>query len=49
MAFILEGLAEIEGVALIFGSNSVLRAETEVYVQSDIGEKFERDLVAARD
>ncbi|MEM8801582.1 MAG: catalase/peroxidase HPI [Pseudomonadota bacterium] len=32
---------------LVFGSNSVLRAYAEVYAQSDNGEKFARDFVAA--
>ncbi|MBB5022351.1 catalase/peroxidase HPI [Desulfurispira natronophila] len=34
-------------VDLIFGSNSQLRALAEVYAQSDAGEKFVRDFVAA--
>ncbi|MBK9155531.1 MAG: catalase/peroxidase HPI [Chloracidobacterium sp.] len=36
-------------VDLIFGSNSELRAVAEVYAQSDNGEKFVRDFVAAWD
>ncbi len=32
---------------LVFGSNSILRAYAEVYAQSDNGEKFVRDFVAA--
>jgi len=36
-------------VDLIFGSNSELRAVAEVYAQSDSGEKFVRDFVAAWD
>ena len=34
-------------VDLVFGSNSVLRAYSEVYAQDDNKEKFVRDLVAA--
>ncbi|WP_374402567.1 catalase/peroxidase HPI [Niveibacterium sp.] len=34
-------------VDLVFGSNSQLRALAEVYAQSDAGEKFVRDFVAA--
>ncbi|MEZ5438668.1 MAG: catalase/peroxidase HPI [Lysobacteraceae bacterium] len=34
-------------VDLVFGSNSVLRALAEVYAQSDAGEKFVNDFVAA--
>ena len=34
-------------VDLVFGSNSVLRAISEVYAQSDAKEKFTRDFVAA--
>ncbi len=34
-------------VDLVFGSNSVLRAYSEVYAQDDNGEKFVRDFVAA--
>jgi catalase-peroxidase len=34
-------------VDLVFGSNSVLRAVSEVYAQSDAKEKFTRDFVAA--
>jgi len=34
-------------VDLVFGSNSQLRALAEVYAQSDSGEKFVRDFVAA--
>lgn len=34
-------------VDLVFGSNSQLRALSEVYAQSDNGEKFVRDFVAA--
>jgi len=34
-------------VDLIFGSNSELRALAEVYAQSDAGEKFVGDFVAA--
>ena len=34
-------------VDLVFGSNSQLRAIAEVYAQSDAGEKFVRDFVAA--
>jgi catalase-peroxidase len=36
-------------VDLIFGSNSELRAIAEVYAQSDGGEKFVKDFVAAWD
>jgi catalase-peroxidase len=36
-------------VDLIFGSNSELRAVSEVYAQSDGGEKFVKDFVAAWD
>ncbi len=32
---------------LVFGSNSILRAHAEVYAQSDAGEKFVSDFVAA--
>ncbi|CUH40677.1 Catalase-peroxidase [Jannaschia seosinensis] len=32
---------------LVFGSNSQLRAQSEVYAQADAGEKFVRDFVAA--
>ncbi|MEL7428813.1 MAG: catalase/peroxidase HPI [Pseudomonadota bacterium] len=32
---------------LVFGSNSILRAVAEVYAQSDAGDKFMRDFVAA--
>ena len=32
---------------LVFGSNSQLRAISEVYAQSDAKEKFVRDFVAA--
>ncbi|WP_299192824.1 catalase/peroxidase HPI [uncultured Litoreibacter sp.] len=35
------------GVDLVFGSNSVLRAISEVYASSDAGEKFVTDFVAA--
>jgi catalase-peroxidase len=34
-------------VDLVFGSNSQLRALSEVYAQSDNGEKFAKDFVAA--
>ena len=34
-------------VDLVFGSNSILRAYSEVYAQDDAGEKFVRDFVAA--
>ncbi len=34
-------------VDLVFGSNSQLRALAEVYAQSDSGEKFARDFIAA--
>jgi catalase-peroxidase len=34
-------------VDLVFGSNSVLRAISEVYAQQDNQEKFVRDFVAA--
>ena len=34
-------------VDLVFGSNSQLRAISEVYAQSDAKEKFTRDFVAA--
>jgi catalase-peroxidase len=34
-------------VDLVFGSNSQLRALSEVYGQKDAGEKFARDFVAA--
>jgi catalase-peroxidase len=34
-------------VDLVFGSNSQLRAISEVYAQSDAGEKFVKDFVAA--
>jgi catalase-peroxidase len=34
-------------VDLIFGSNSQLRALSELYAQDDAGEKFVRDFVAA--
>jgi catalase-peroxidase len=34
-------------VDLVFGSHSQLRAISEVYAQSDSGEKFVRDFVAA--
>ena len=34
-------------VDLVFGSNSILRAYTEVYAQDDNKEKFVRDFVAA--
>ena len=34
-------------VDLVFGSNSVLRADAEVYAQDDSKEKFVRDFVAA--
>jgi catalase-peroxidase len=34
-------------VDLVFGSNSVLRALSEVYASADAGEKFVRDFVAA--
>ena len=34
-------------VDLVFGSNSQLRAITEVYAQDDADERFERDFVAA--
>ncbi|GAB3193341.1 catalase/peroxidase HPI [Hydrogenophaga aquatica] len=36
-------------VDLVFGSNSQLRALSEVYAQDDAGEKFVRDFVAAWD
>jgi catalase-peroxidase len=36
-------------VDLIFGSNSELRAVSEVYAQSDGGERFVKDFVAAWD
>ena len=36
-------------VDLVFGSHSQLRAISEVYAQSDAGEKFVRDFVAAWD
>jgi catalase-peroxidase len=36
-------------VDLVFGSNSELRALTEVYASDDAKEKFERDFVAAWD
>jgi catalase-peroxidase len=34
-------------VDLVFGSNSQLRALTEVYAQNDAKEKFVKDFVAA--
>ena len=34
-------------VDLVFGSNSILRAYTEVYAQDDNKEKFVNDFVAA--
>jgi catalase-peroxidase len=34
-------------VDLVFGSNSVLRAYSEVYAQDDSREKFVNDFVAA--
>jgi catalase-peroxidase len=34
-------------VDLVFGSNSQLRAIAEVYAQSDGGERFVRDFIAA--
>jgi catalase-peroxidase len=34
-------------VDLVFGSNSILRAYSEVYAQDDAGEKFVEDFVAA--
>ena len=36
-------------VDLVFGSNSELRALSEVYASDDAGEKFVRDFVAAWD
>src|SRR5207245_7399775 len=36
-------------VDLVFGSNSILRAQAEVYAQNDSKEKFVRDFVAAWD
>ncbi len=36
-------------VDLVFGSNSILRAQAEVYAQDDSKEKFARDFVAAWD
>ncbi len=36
-------------VDLVFGSNSQLRAISEVYAQSDSAEKFVKDFVAAWD
>ena len=37
------------GVDLVFGSNSQLRALSEVYASGDSGEKFVKDFVAAWD
>jgi catalase-peroxidase len=34
-------------VDLVFGSNSQLRAVAEIYAQSDGGERFVRDFIAA--
>ncbi len=34
-------------VDLVFGSNSQLRALSEIYAQADAGEKFVKDFVAA--
>ncbi len=34
-------------VDLVFGSNAVLRAYSEVYAQDDAGQKFVDDFVAA--
>ena len=36
-------------VDLVFGSNSELRAQAEVYAQDDAKEKFVRDFVSAWD
>ena len=43
----LEGEPEQLAVDLVFGSNSQLRAITEIYAQDDASKKFVEDFIAA--